>query len=1253
MRTKNSSAEPASVNLASAAQALSLHDWSCTSLGPADRWPQSLQIAACLCLESPSLLSVFWGDEFGFIYSDAWKAFIEEPSSSAQGLPAAGIFGECWSELADACRQVRESAQAVSISRQQLISPACPQGCYLNHSLTPLRNESGEVQGVFAVTTKSADQTMDEISYRILLNAAAAGISETDINGIYTYVNDRYCDMVGRSRDQLIGRMTFTEVTHPEDVPLNIRLVEAMLATGEPFGIEKRFLRPDGSVMWASTYVSCVGLPSDRHGRWIAASIDITPKKRAEDAVRQSDERKSFLLQLGDRLRPLRDPLEVMDSAAAMLGEYLHVNRVSYGELFPDGRVVAGRSYANGVASLPERLHLAKMAPAVYQSFLQNRTSVARDLYEDKSLTTEQRTGWDSVQVRAHVSVPLSKNGRLVAALGVHQAQPRQWTETEISLIEETAERTWAAVEQARAEAALRKSERRLSAIFAQAAAGLSEMRLDGQFRHVNDELCRLLGRTREQLTQMNAKDVLHPDDLKQSLTALTQLVEGGESVTLDVRCLRPDGSTVFVSTALSRFDDEYGRARAVLGVIVDLSERKRAEAALAEELADNRRLQEISTRLIPADDAGYLFEELITAAVDIMRADQGIIQLLEPGRELQILAAKGIDASQLYQFEHMSSVPGTVCAAALQQKKRVIISDYSSSPKFSSTDTAQAHIRNGVMATQSTPLISRSGRVLGIVSTYWKNVHQPSERQLRLLDILARQAADLVERHQSEVALRQSEERYRTLFSSIDEGFCVVEIFFDDQGRPLDYGFVEVNPAFEKHTGLVDVIGKRMKQISPSYEDHWYQTYGQVALTGEPRRFINEARSLGRWFDVYAFRFGDAESRRVAVIFNDITQRIKVEDELKQADRRKNEFLAMLAHELRNPLAPIRTGLEVLRLSQGQKETTEHMLELMGRQMQQMVRLVDDLLDISRITQGKLQIRRELCDLERILGSAIDSSRPFIGISGVSLNVEILPEALTVFVDPARLAQVLSNLLNNAAKYTDAGGEIWLTATRCDSDLTLIVRDTGTGIPEGMLKTVFDPFTQVEHALDRSRGGLGVGLSLVKTLVELHGGSVSAYSEGRDKGAKFIIQLPDVIKDKNADATPPMLLQHIEPVPRKILVVDDNIDAASALAMMLEMVGHKVRIAHDGIQGMTAAEEFQPHLVLLDLGMPELDGYETARLIRAQPWGKTMTIAALTGWGQEDDRRRTREAGFDYHLVKPIEREVLFKVLDALPAKR
>lgn len=367
----------------------------------------------------------------------------------------------------------------------------------------------------------------------------------------------------------------------------------------------------------------------------------------------------------------------------------------------------------------------------------------------------------------------------------------------------------------------------------------------------------------------------------------------------------------------------------------------------------------------------------------------------------------------------------------------------------------------------------------------------------------------ELAERERTEDRLRESEERFRTLFESMDEGFCVIEVLFDDSGRATDYRFLEANPAFEKHTGLAGVVGKTMRELVPDHDEHWFETYGRIAVSGEPMRFVNQGEALGRWWDVYAFRLGGESSRKVAVLFNDITARKRAELELQEAARRKDEFLATLAHELRNPLAPIRNGLQILRIARDDAEVAEQALAMMERQVGQMVRLIDDLMDLSRVNRGQIELRKSRVELAAVVDQAVEASRPLIEERRHLFAIEIEGSPLVVDADTTRLAQVFSNLLNNAAKYTEPGGQIRFRVVRRGGEAVIAVSDNGMGIPPEMLQAVFEIFTQVDQSLEKTQGGLGIGLSLVKKLVEMHGGTVEARSAGRQRGSEFVVTVP------------------------------------------------------------------------------------------------------------------------------------------------
>jgi PAS domain S-box-containing protein len=373
--------------------------------------------------------------------------------------------------------------------------------------------------------------------------------------------------------------------------------------------------------------------------------------------------------------------------------------------------------------------------------------------------------------------------------------------------------------------------------------------------------------------------------------------------------------------------------------------------------------------------------------------------------------------------------------------------------------------------------------------------------------------------------------------------------------------------------------------------------------------------------------------------------ERLRLVDELRESDRRKDEFLATLAHELRNPLAPIRSAVNVLHLKGADNPEARWGRDVIERQVAHLTRLIDDLLEVSRISRNELQLRKQCVELSEVINGAIEASRPLIEASGHELTVTLPAEPVYLEGDLVRLAQVFLNLLNNAAKYTERGGRIWLMAERDGDTLIARVKDTGLGIPPENLPRLFEMFYQVDRTLERSQGGLGIGLSLVRRLVEFHGGSVEVRSEGLGKGSEFIVKLPILVREPEALAVQPNNAVRNMSTTR-ILVVDDNRDSAESLSMFLRLNGHEVSTAYDGIEAVEAAERFRPDAVLLDIGLPRLSGEDACRRIRAWPWGRDMMLVALTGWGQDADRRRTLEAGFDAHLVKPVDPAEVMKLL-------
>ena len=753
-------------------------------------------------------------------------------------------------------------------------------------------------------------------------------------------------------------------------------------------------------------------------------------------------------------------------------------------------------------------------------------------------------------------------------------------------------------------------------------------------------------------------------------------------------------------------------------------------------------------------------------------RADVGLLRIDAIGRIVDVNLA----AERLLGRD-MSSLRGVELAALAETGQRVVVD--SALAALHDGDTAVARDVRYVRPRGDTlSTFSRFTKVCdfaGVMRAVTVTLLELGEARGPVADsVHAAASADL---QRAMEALRTSEDRYRTLFESIDEGFCVIEVMFDGD-RPVDYRFLECNQAFEHHTGMRAAVGRRMREFAPDHEEHWFKLYGDVARARVPVRVVLPAKSLdNRWYEVHAFPFGPPGSDRVAILFDDISDRMRADQALRESeerfrclanatpsilwsatangeatwlserwseytgqpdhvgrdqrnrvihpddreataeawrhalkghrfetelrlrrhdgvyrwflvranpaydaegkltgwygsttdihdhkvaeaalrdmDRRKDEFLATLAHELRNPLAPLRNCLHIMRMADEADTTASidvgRMHGVMERQVAQLVRLVDDLMEVSRITRGMVPLHLQATTIAEVVDRAVETSRPLIDAAHHVLVVDLPDDPLALRADPVRLAQVLSNLLNNAAKYTDPGGRIELVARREGDDVVLVVRDNGLGLATDEIDRVFDLFSQAEHSLGRAAGGLGIGLTLVRSLVEMHGGTVIARSAGLGKGSEFEVRLPigdgDAVEAREADAT----LHLGTPARLRFLVVDDNREQTDSLALYLRMTGHAVRTAYDAATALTWHGAFSPDVVLLDLGLPGVDGHEVCRRLRASDGGEDLVIVAITGWGQPEDRQRSGEAGFDAHLVKPVDPASLVTLVDSL----
>jgi PAS domain S-box-containing protein len=785
-----------------------------------------------------------------------------------------------------------------------------------------------------------------------------------------------------------------------------------------------------------------------------------------------------------------------------------------------------------------------------------------------------------------------------------------------------------------------------LAAIVASSADAIISKTLEGVITSWNRGAERLFGWTAAEAIGQSIHMIVPPEFHEQENGILRRLRVGERVEHLDVERLRKDGSRVQLSVTISPVYDRHKHIIGASKTARDITDRKAWELRLVRSEEAQRLLVGIHDATRGLEDPAIVMREIVTRVglhFDVTRCAYGEV---DPERD-QICITRGYTKNlPTVAGRYPLAAFGPLMVGELKAGRTAIITDLQTDPL---TDTLTAHDTYRRMQIESlvcVPLV-RGGRLIGVLVICDSRPRQWDQEDARLLEQVAERTLFAVESARAAQALREHRDVMQLAMSTARMGAWtrdlvldsvwwspeLAEIFgfaSDDTNYDRDRLFAQVHP--EDRVRLAATI----EQALAARKDYVVEFEFQHAGTGEWRWM--EARGRAEYG-------ADGNPAKLYGLAIDITGRRRAVEALQEADRRKDEFLATLAHELRNPLAPISSGLHILRSATDATHAATA-LEIMERQVAQMVRLVDDLLDVARITTGKVEVRREPIDLAAAINDAVETSGPLL-----DERFTIMPPPSPVYVnaDRTRLAQVFANLLNNSAKYSEPGQPIAIAFGREGDAAVVRVRDGGMGIHPDMLPRVFEMFRQADQRTGgRSRGGLGIGLSLVKRIVEMHGGTVTARSEGLGRGSEFEVRLP-AIADSRAVVADAVQSASRGPARRRILVVDDNEDAAESLAALLTISGHETRMAHDGPDALLQAGQFHPDVVFLDIGMPTLDGHQTAKLIRQQPWGKDMVLVALTGWGQSEDRRRSKDAGFNHHLVKPADPAVVEKLLASL----
>ncbi|MGL5063840.1 MAG: ATP-binding protein [Microcoleus sp.] len=761
--------------------------------------------------------------------------------------------------------------------------------------------------------------------------------------------------------------------------------------------------------------------------------------------------------------------------------------------------------------------------------------------------------------------------------------------------------------------------------------------------------------------------EALHPDDRQRVRDAATAALRDRTEFCEEYRTCHPDGKMVWVLARGCGYYNEAGEAYRMSGTVLDISDRKRREL-------NDRFLSQLDLRLRQLSDAEAMAWEVVSSLGEYLKVDRCLWHEID-------WEHRSTTVKRTWHREDVSDVTGTYALdeyftpdqlSYFAGGQTLIVGDVTVHP--ATAPHAQRYLPLGAAAFVSIPCI-HSGCWVAVLAVNAKTARQWREDEVALMQEIVARLWSVIEHTRAIQALRERENRYRTLFETVDRGFCICEMLLDENGVPRDYRFLEINPAFEKMTGLEQAAGKTALELLPNLESFWIETYGKVALTGEPARFENGSEVMDRWFDVYACRIDEPQNYRFAIVFTNITDRKRSEaerarllnqtqaacEQAQTANRLKDEFLAALSHELRTPLNPIMGWTKLLQRGNLTPAKTSEALAIIERNLKQQIAIVDDLLDISSIIQGKFNFNVQPVDLVLVINAAIETVKFSAIAKSISLDLRILSNSSTrVMADENRLQQVFWNLLSNAVKFTPNGGrvEVQLSLTSGNesgakdgvrSDYVEVqIIDNGIGIAPEFLPYVFDRFRQADGSYTRKYGGLGLGLAIVKQSIELQGGTVKVESPGIGQGAVFTVRLPLLLESVAARDFPKQTMRdRLQTVTEneaslaglRILIVDDDADNLELLGFFLEQQGVAIVAVNSGQAALDSVARSVPDILISDIGMPQMNGYELLRQIRELPSQQNTQIPAiaLTAFADREDEARAIGAGFQAYLSKPV----------------
>lgn len=1088
------------------------------------------------------------------------------------------------------------------------------------------------------------DVTSHETEERLRLATAAADVGAWDFDPatgrlIWDAAVKRH---FGLSPDATVhGYQTFLDGLHPEDRARVDAAVQAALLPGSPgYDITYRTIGlEDGEERHIAARGRALFDGAGRVVRFVGTTIDITSRQAASDSLR-------FLDALSVATQSAVAAADVMASTTRLLGQHLDVSRCAWADV-DDGeetyQVRAEWSLAGAVVGDVHRLSV--FGGEALAQLRAGRTLVVSHAEAEVS-SPAARDAFRAAGIGAAIACPVLKGGRLVSLVVVHTAKPRRWTPAEVALLKAVTERSGAHIDRARVEASLRESEERYRLIGDAANDAIWDWDLATNVVTWNRGLAKTFGHedvgTATDAAWWMAH--VHPDDRAHVKRHIRAAIDGEAATWEDeYRFQRADGSHAFVLDRGRIVRDAEGRGLRMVGSMQDLTERQRAARRLRESEEFMRQLVEHSPDCIKVLDA--------EARLGSMNAF-GMRQLAIDDFE----TVRGRDWRTFFSGDDRVAADRVFTEALHGRSARF--------EGYCPTQRGEPRWWSVV----ATPLGSADGvtRVL-VVS---RDVTE-SHRAALGARFLADASAMLHDLSDSDATLR----RLARLATESFADRCVIDV---------------VDGADKRHIDARTARGSRPDPTASAPCDDFCVTH--VLQTGEAELVEQVGEALGRAsgdvphlqqlrdlgirsfmcvplevrtdvIGAMAFYISDSErnftrveldvavdlARRVAIAIDNARLYRNVQD----SDQRKSEFLATLAHELRNPLAPIRTGLEVLARSGPQSPDGQRVRAVMSRQMGHMVRLVDDLLDVSRLSRGKLELKKCLVTLEEVVRDAVEGSQPFFDAAGHRLTVVLPDVPVQLYGDPTRLSQVVANLLTNAAKYTPDAGDIRVEATLDGAHVAIEVSDTGIGLTGEQLPVIFEMFGQIRTSANRTEGGLGIGLTLVRQLVEMHGGQVTARSAGAQQGSTFEVRLP-VAHVVEPRAAPDVAAAPAETRALRVLIVDDNDDSAEMLGLLVGMQGHDVRTAASGTDALSVADAFAPDVVFLDIGLPVMSGYEVAERLRLSETTARSLLVALTGWGAPEHVERARAAGFDLHMTKPVDTAEVERLLrDPAPTRR